>query len=623
MVDVANLRIDVDSRDVNQATGQLRAFVTQGQMAGNVAQKVGQQATSAFQRIGTSSRAGLAAVGRGFTSLTGGMRNFSFQMQDVAVQLSMGTDAMRVMSMQLPQLLGGAGLLGPILGGIAAAAGLLATTLFSTGQEAADLGDMLDDLAASVSDYQDAVEQARSTNAELAEDFGVLAGRARETLDALMALREVQALTALQDAGAGIADEFDKLLELPPLLVDAYRQAQAEGTQLARWQLEIIKDFENELGLTFEQADLLQQALADISAVGTVDEMVTATEQWRDRLIEVFGTADEMPKPLREVYEAVLESNLEALKLADTTGDVEAGFDRAADAAGRLEDRVRSAADLARQIAGRAEDKAMGVSLEPQKLSQGQIDSALGVKRSGGGGSKLTEEQKAHNAAVAEGKRIFEQTRTALEMFNIEEAKLNELLKAGIIDADTHARAMDQLTQAYKNAGGAAEFFGQMQMQSKDIILDSLVGITDLRTGFADLARQIARAAFQAALFGEGPMAGLFGSTPGQGLLSGLFGGGGGLGALLGFASGTNNAPGGLAVVGEEGPELMNVPAGSTVTPADQTRGMMSAMMAAPTINLKNINVLDPSLVGDFLGTEAGEQMVMNVVKKNKDALNA
>lgn len=54
------------------------------------------------------------------------------------------------------------------------------------------------------------------------------------------------------------------------------------------------------------------------------------------------------------------------------------------------------------------------------------------------------------------------------------------------------------------------------------------------------------------------------------GLLGGLFGGGGksdpwaGL-RLPGFANGTNSAPGGLSIVGERGPELLNIPRGSQV----------------------------------------------------------
>lgn len=55
----------------------------------------------------------------------------------------------------------------------------------------------------------------------------------------------------------------------------------------------------------------------------------------------------------------------------------------------------------------------------------------------------------------------------------------------------------------------------------------------------------------------------------------------GGLGAGHGFtvqafAGGTNNAPGGTALVGEKGPELVNLPAGSQVIPADRTAAMLN-----------------------------------------------
>jgi hypothetical protein len=51
-----------------------------------------------------------------------------------------------------------------------------------------------------------------------------------------------------------------------------------------------------------------------------------------------------------------------------------------------------------------------------------------------------------------------------------------------------------------------------------------------------------------------------------------------GLGAAIGipgFATGTNFAPGGLAVVGEQGPELVNLPRGSKVFNANKTAQMM------------------------------------------------
>lgn len=45
---------------------------------------------------------------------------------------------------------------------------------------------------------------------------------------------------------------------------------------------------------------------------------------------------------------------------------------------------------------------------------------------------------------------------------------------------------------------------------------------------------------------------------------------------VFGFAGGTNFAPGGLSMVGEQGPELVNLPRGSQVIPADDTAKMLS-----------------------------------------------
>lgn len=47
---------------------------------------------------------------------------------------------------------------------------------------------------------------------------------------------------------------------------------------------------------------------------------------------------------------------------------------------------------------------------------------------------------------------------------------------------------------------------------------------------------------------------------------------------VKGFARGTNNAPGGMALVGEQGPELINLPRGSQVFPTPKTNQMLSGM---------------------------------------------
>lgn len=52
------------------------------------------------------------------------------------------------------------------------------------------------------------------------------------------------------------------------------------------------------------------------------------------------------------------------------------------------------------------------------------------------------------------------------------------------------------------------------------------------------------------------------------------------------FARGTNYAPGGLALVGEEGPELVNLPRGSQVKTASETRQALSQAQSGPQLNV-------------------------------------
>ena len=52
----------------------------------------------------------------------------------------------------------------------------------------------------------------------------------------------------------------------------------------------------------------------------------------------------------------------------------------------------------------------------------------------------------------------------------------------------------------------------------------------------------------------------------------------------LAFAGGTDYAPGGMALVGEQGPELVNLPRGSQVIPNDVARNMAGSGISAPVV---------------------------------------
>lgn len=107
-----------------------------------------------------------------------------------------------------------------------------------------------------------------------------------------------------------------------------------------------------------------------------------------------------------------------------------------------------------------------------------------------------------------------------------------------------------------------SRFFGDAIFQALDGILLKGQSAADV---LKNLVVQLAEAALQATLLGQGPLAALFGTTPAQS---------GGLGGILGsvfslfsgqFAAGGTIPSGKFGVVGEKGPEFVTGPA--TVTP--------------------------------------------------------
>lgn len=78
------------------------------------------------------------------------------------------------------------------------------------------------------------------------------------------------------------------------------------------------------------------------------------------------------------------------------------------------------------------------------------------------------------------------------------------------------------------------------------------------------------------------------------------------------FARGTNYAPGGLAVVGEHGPELMHLPEGSRIDTASQTRSMLNKEQQQPIIIQPAPIYLDNQLVGEILFDQIDDMMNAN-----------
>lgn len=67
-------------------------------------------------------------------------------------------------------------------------------------------------------------------------------------------------------------------------------------------------------------------------------------------------------------------------------------------------------------------------------------------------------------------------------------------------------------------------------------------------------------------------------------------------------ATGTSYAPGGMSLVGEQGPELVNLPSGSQVYPARQSASMMNSTNNNQTITIGQVILSTPQAASAFLG---------------------
>ena len=75
------------------------------------------------------------------------------------------------------------------------------------------------------------------------------------------------------------------------------------------------------------------------------------------------------------------------------------------------------------------------------------------------------------------------------------------------------------------------------------------------------------------------------------------------LGGILGFAGG-GTASGGMNLVGEKGPELVRLPAGSRVYPTGQSKRMMgTSNVFNITINAKDTSDAELRRIADKIGT--------------------
>ena len=203
-------------------------------------------------------------------------------------------------------------------------------------------------------------------------------------------------------------------------------------------------------------------------------------------------------------------------------------------------------------------------------------------KPAGGGGGGISEEDQRFNQVqryieqLEKTGRILQAEKDSIGLTNAERAKAIELARIGTvtdegqlaslnkqIDANEQLRqAIEKAKMAQKGMNDAAQFAGQELLGAFESLLDG-GKIEDAING---ITKALMKAALQAAILGQGPLANLFGGASTTGGPGGL------IGSLLSAfggarASGGPVQAGKTYMVGENGPEMVRFGKNGTVMP--------------------------------------------------------
>ena len=543
---------------IEQLDAALKAGVITQERYNNVAA----QAERAFLAPAGASRrfvADMDAMGGSTRELRGQLQNAGFQVQDFFVQVGAGTSPVQALSQQLPQLLGSMGLIGVLAGTAVAAVGALGMAFLGARDDAAALDQTLRALDEAVSSLESANGRAAKSFADLQATYGANAEAAQQLFELEQRTAQLVADRAFGAASRGVADAIgggltDFGADQLRANADLLRQAKADYAAInaeieafgditteaaaAEWEALQQRRIANELAfrsLTQYRAELetisdafnvSEDAAAELAAaVGQVREADTSQERLdaaRALAEAIYEQTDGLTNATDEgvaLYQSLVDAaiagaDVEALRIAATIG---AGADQA--------ERLEAALARAAYINALVDDGESGPDAarrntlwrdpppsapQPQGAGRAAPRSSGGGGGVGGGGGGS-----AQNDMLREAQRLYEATRTEAEKFAAEQAKINELLRAGAIDGDTHARALDMIKEKYGETSEAAKFLEDTQQDLKDAFTDlALEG----EASFDASGKAIRRALLEAMLWGDGPLGGMFGAK-------GLFGG--------------------------------------------------------------------------------------------------
>jgi hypothetical protein len=276
----------------------LSNFVAQAKAVGPATSGV----STAFKGLDVSSRAAQANI-----------KNVSFQISDLAVQMASGTSATRALAQQLPQLLGGFGTVGAVVGTLAAVLIPLASNILGVGQQTKTLSDAAKEIKTNFGEWQTA-SRALQAELELLRTKSIETGTAvKQSLIGDLRLSRDQLLTSFKGLTTTLGNDFKQfqgyiqntdnvLKRLSPSVLASLSGFQRMGREIkvltpqARSLVDTLAGLEN-LGASSRELDTIAQKLEKVNKAAEAENPLEYARAMTDlknetvALLEKLGVA--------------------------------------------------------------------------------------------------------------------------------------------------------------------------------------------------------------------------------------------------------------------------------------------------------------------------------------------
>jgi hypothetical protein len=617
-------------------------------------------ASSGFRDAGSnvidlSQRMNLASVMSG--RMGHAVQNAGFQVGDFAVQVASGGGVMRPFIQQGTQLISMFGPWGAVIGAAGAIVGALGMAFLGAGEEAATFRDRADDLNDAVSNLRGAAATGAEGVAALVKQYGEMDEHLISLIQHQTQLNVLLAREALGGALGGIPGEAAS--QFKPSFLSAAVDFNAPGVRY-----DVMNEMRDQLGLTRDAAIETFNAIGQLSRAGSLDEQIAAVNRLEGTLsgalndsanpalVAFANQANEAARKVREYEQAVREAGESSKLLAKPIPELEALASSAgAGRGGRGRSGGADPAKEAEQLA--ASFAALQASVSPITAAKQQLAAAQETLTAAVAAGLATEQEAV---ALFERKQellagqldpltaINEQLTTQIELARLSneeraiEAELRritlDLQQQGVdLTGEEIARIREQLEELQKLSGafgggmqetlnGVGQAFGSLAQQAEASLgrqsaaYKAAFGIAKaaaIASATVDTAQAVTKAlaaspppisyvnAAIAAAMGAAQIAQIT-STAVSGFQTGGFTGAG--------------APGEAAGRVHRGEFVVNARATRANRRLLEDMNTGRAEGGGEARPVKIVNLLDPSLVGEYLNSPEGEQLIMNKIRR-------